>query len=793
MRPIRLFLSGYTAFTDEVEIDFTGTELFAFTGPTGAGKSSLVDAMVFALYGSVPRLDRKAVAPIVSVRRTEARVSFTFSVGVETYTAVRVVRRTKTGASTREARLERGDGAVLAGNERELTVEVERLLGLGFEQFTKCVVLPQNEFMRLLHEEPSKRQDLLISLLGLSLYERMARLARERERLAVQMGDVSRTLLDKVAFATPEALAETAQRIEGLVSLRAEVDAAKPVLEGFAARIEQVAAQGVRERAATDLLVTVVEPDGLAGRSSALRRAHGALAAAEGEVERLVANADAAESALLLLPARSSLEAAERAHAARAELMAQQGKGEALLTTLSPAVSRAAVALAEAQELAVQAGAHLERALWEHRAADLASSLVSGEPCPVCEQMVVDVPVTDRATAVDEARHRKREAEAALAAARRASEEAVRKEGEVRLKIESISERLTAQTPLLAQHPDAATVEETLGRVEAAEQAERGARSAASSAQRTVIASRRSLQALEADDLADQRCFDETRDRVAALGAPSASRNDLVADWKSLAAWSAEQVKARQAAAVDADRVATSLAADRERLLGQFMASSADIGVTVLGDDLRAGVGDALARANSEHARVGEAMVEAVGHRDDLARHAEQAEVARQVARLLRADNFEKWVLDEALAALVVGASGVLLELSDNAYSLGLDERSNFSVVDHRNADEVRSARTLSGGETFLASLALALALADQIGSLAAEGAPRLESIFLDEGFGTLDPDTLDTVAAAIEELSARGRMVGLVSHVGELAERVPVRFEVSRGLSGSTVKKVST
>jgi exonuclease SbcC len=140
---------------------------------------------------------------------------------------------------------------------------------------------------------------------------------------------------------------------------------------------------------------------------------------------------------------------------------------------------------------------------------------------------------------------------------------------------------------------------------------------------------------------------------------------------------------------------------------------------------------------------------------------------------------------------LVDGATELLRDLSGGAYSLGLDDNSAFLVVDHRNADEQRSARTLSGGETFLASLALALALADHVGSLASQGAARLESVFLDEGFGTLDPETLDTVAAAIEELGSRGRMVGLISHVPELAERVPVRFEVTKAVNSSTVRKV--
>jgi exonuclease SbcC len=134
----------------------------------------------------------------------------------------------------------------------------------------------------------------------------------------------------------------------------------------------------------------------------------------------------------------------------------------------------------------------------------------------------------------------------------------------------------------------------------------------------------------------------------------------------------------------------------------------------------------------------------------------------------------------------------MLAELSGGAYALSVDARSGgFGVVDHTNASQVRSARTLSGGETFLASLALALALADQVAGLASSGAARLESLFLDEGFGTLDPDTLDVVATALDELGARGRMVGVVTHVRELADRLPVRFEVRKVGGASVVERV--
>ena len=166
----------------------------------------------------------------------------------------------------------------------------------------------------------------------------------------------------------------------------------------------------------------------------------------------------------------------------------------------------------------------------------------------------------------------------------------------------------------------------------------------------------------------------------------------------------------------------------------------------------------------------------------------EQA-VYSQLGWLLRADGFERWLLEEAVAGLVERANQHLLVLSGGQYSFVADETS-FNVCDHHNADEVRGAKTLSGGETFLASLSLALALRDSQAEMAAEGGARLDSLFLDEGFGTLDPDALDVVTGAIEELSSHGRMVCVVTHIREVAERMPVCFEVSKGTTTSSVER---
>ncbi|MGH3682688.1 MAG: SbcC/MukB-like Walker B domain-containing protein, partial [Natronosporangium sp.] len=172
------------------------------------------------------------------------------------------------------------------------------------------------------------------------------------------------------------------------------------------------------------------------------------------------------------------------------------------------------------------------------------------------------------------------------------------------------------------------------------------------------------------------------------------------------------------------------------------------------------------------------------------AEHERAAQVARALAQHLRANNFEAWLLEEALDRLVEGASVILRDLSAGQYDLVHDGRELF-VVDHHDAGLRRPVRTLSGGEVFQASLALALALSQQLAGLSTASA-SLESIMLDEGFGTLDASTLDAVAATLENLAARGdRMVGVVTHVPALAERIPVRYETSKDARSARVERV--
>jgi exonuclease SbcC len=220
VRPRRLELHGFTAFRDPQQIDFTDLDLFVITGPTGAGKTSLLDAMALALYGQVPRMGKQGLGQLVSHGKAEARILLEFAVGGDWY---RVARRLpRSGAQ--QGRFERWSGekwvdAVERGGIKPVNDAIFDLVKLDFESFCKAIVLPQGEFARFLKGEPAERRRTLVALLGLGAYERMGMLARDRSKELRIKGEQTRTILaEQYADATPEALAEADRAANAAVS-----------------------------------------------------------------------------------------------------------------------------------------------------------------------------------------------------------------------------------------------------------------------------------------------------------------------------------------------------------------------------------------------------------------------------------------------------------------------------------------------------------------------------------------------------------------------------------------------
>src|SRR4051812_17307485 len=229
MRPVHVHIEGFGVFRAAVALDFVDVDYFAMVGPTGAGKSPIIDAICFALYGSIPRYgDERLVGRAVSVGGREAKVSLTFDVGGTRYHATRVAR---VGKGKADAILERdvpGGTEVLASGAREMKGAVERLLGLPFAHFTKCVVLPQGEFAKFLHDEPAKRRELLTRLLDLGVYQRIGERARITAKEAAKAVEFHEHQLEELAFATDAAREQAAARVEQLLELCRAVDDARP-------------------------------------------------------------------------------------------------------------------------------------------------------------------------------------------------------------------------------------------------------------------------------------------------------------------------------------------------------------------------------------------------------------------------------------------------------------------------------------------------------------------------------------------------------------------------------------
>lgn len=344
----------------------------------------------------------------------------------------------------------------------------------------------------------------------------------------------------------------------------------------------------------------------------------------------------------------------------------------------------------------------------------------------------------------------------------------------------------------LADQPAEADVLALIALAEDLSAKQAAAEDARRSAQETVDTTSTALADLQGREQSARQQFGKVRDGLVALGAPEPQARSLVDDWTDLCRWAADRADALLAE----HRQATETAADAQRALEKARTAALRVAQQHLPEPaeqpnlLAQQMLEAETRARTSYENAVQAVERAAAARQQVAELKETHEVHAMLGTLLKADGFERWIMDEVVAGLVDRASGRLFQLSNEQYSLEA-EGMEFKVRDHRNGDERRDAKTLSGGETFLASLALALALADSLADMAPEGTPPLESLFLDEGFGTLDPETLDVVAGAIEELGASGRMVGIVTHIRELAERMPVRLEVRKGPTSSTVERV--
>ncbi len=855
MRPLRIELKGFTSFRDPQTIDFDGLDLFAIAGPTGSGKSSILDAMTYALYGYVDRVG-KQVGQLVSQGQARMAVMLEFDMGTDRY---RVTRSTPAKGASRILLEGWEDGEWRQAGEgadkvREADNLIKRAVGLDYEAFTRSVLLPQGKFAEFLVGDAKDRRNILTELLGLELFERLARSAGEIKRVASADVDANERLLTiEYAGVTEEAVAETETVVEAAEAREASLAGAEAAVRALADRWAETArsvhelrtcAADARRAAAiaaesADSLEALTEQvleaeAGAKAATTAAETSAKAAAKARKALEKAEAEwGDTKRVASLRVRAEGLAGLREEVAEARAAVKAARASGPKLAKALDAAEQAVAVRVAEAEAAIVALGSAqeaLDQATHADLAAAVRSGLKVGDPCPVCGRPIQSLPrarggrALERATAAHaKARGSAESAEEALQRARADREKA---------------ERELEQTERDATVVDG-QLSRLLGEVETAQAELGGAFAGAKVPTDAVAVLDGRLERLEAFDRAcdgaDATLAQAKEDRVAAeleLGALSARAGEvrgrlgaldvggLLDRAGSLAGSELERPDLPSAPSADEGElpsVATTLAEGLGALADDLeeLASARAGGETALMAEARGVVGEGFEQPSSlseltevvseaRNAAAREAAT-AVHRSNELRAKLDNArELSRRVvdqrarasrfdalSKELRADRIIAFLQVEALQILAAAGSEHLATLSGGRYGLAFAE-DEFFVIDGWNGEERRSARTLSGGETFLASLGLALALSEQVRSLSLTPRAGMDSLFLDEGFGSLDPETLEVVVDAIEQLGSDGRMVGVITHVRELALRLPARIEVDASPRGSTIRVVS-
>ena len=810
MRPLRLTLDGFGSYRQPAEADFSDVDFFALVGPTGSGKSTLIDGLCFALYGTVPRWGKEnAIADALAPAANACRVSLIFEAAGKRYAAVRALTRDKRGrVHTKEARLELLDPAIDAGapiaelleasvqqlaeGPDEVTAQVEDILGLSYRHFTQSVLLPQGRFSEFLQAKATARQDLLVELLAFGVYEKVGQRARERGKLAAERMRSAQADRDELADATAESEAQAAARLDALATLASTVDASLTALRQLADQAEQAAqqARAVRDEAAALAAIrTPAEVPGLAKRITEAENLASERATELTHAEELAAQTEQDRDRL---PDKTQMELFRTGHQQHRQLAAQlkaQEKDLAARQAVEGASSAELRAAEAGYEQAQDAVAAAERA---HAAAALAGHLTVGDDCPVCLQRVATLPhhpapadlTAAKAAARAAAKERKRAADSHAVAARAAAAALSTRDG--------TRQQLDKLASVLADAPSEAEVASSLEAIAAADDALRQARKVVAARRAEATAAEKGRSSLAGEEQQAWARLRKLRDSVVALGAPAVEDTGLAEAWQTLSTWAAAQHKERTRRQPDLEAGASALRQQVDDEAARLLRLLAEHDITGVTDPARAttAVATHAARAENELKNVRRDRTKAARLDAEIRARREEEQIASMLGQMLQSNRFERWLCSEALDSLVAEASVTLMELSGGQYQLDRDDRNELFVIDYEDAGARRPVHTLSGGETFQASLALALALSRQVVGLSA-GMRDLNSMFLDEGFGTLDEDTLETVATTLERLAGDSdRMVGIITHVPALAERVPVRFIVSRTGATSALRK---
>lgn len=919
MRPIKLTIAGFGPYagTQELDFDLLGDSgLYLITGDTGAGKTTIFDAITYALFGAASGESREVSMLRSKYARPEQPtfVELTFAYDGKAYTVKRNpdYERAKTrGSGTTkqiaDAQLIYPDGRVVS-KLREVDKAISGIIGLNREQFSQVAMISQGDFRKLLQADTRERQKIFRDIFGTGLFvelqERLKSKAAEVQGELRQGALSIRQYMDGIACREDSLYAMGAQKARrGELPMAEVMELLAALVEEDSCRQNELEAQLAGMDQQMEVIVAALT------RATAYQTAKKALQEAETEEKDAVIRLESAAAALksaqettdrqeqlgrqiagveLQLPAYDELqnmtaqiakkekeqktelvshaaaqkdiealteqiaemkeerrdlesigEEKERISARKKTMEEQRDKLRTLYGGLDQLEKQRETLLKKQKEysLAGETSARLRqiydaqnKAFLDEQAGIIAAALTDGMPCPVCGSTEHPHPalLSQRAPTEADVKAAKQEYERAQALTEKASSAASTQRGivdtaEASLRREVEQElgdvQLDAAQDVIRQKGVqlSAQIKELDGLL--AEIVTKEARrnrldeliprreTMLADAQKRMSQSSEKLVALAASVLELNRQIEAARAKLTHAD-KAAAQQELFALRQTLAALKSALKLAEDKYSAGKEALAGIRASivQLRRQLEDEPQEDAD-GLEKAKDELTLEREQTLRRQKDVHARM-------------TANIAAQRSIADKAKRMAELESRYAWMkaLAETANGNLTGKDKIMLETYiQTTYFDRILERANLrlrkmsggqydlrrrrsagnrmsqsglelDIVDHINTTE-RSVNTLSGGESFMASLALALGLSDEVQM---STGIRLNTLFVDEGFGSLDSEALSKAYATLAGLTEGNRLVGIISHVVELKERIDKQILVTKNKSGASEAVIS-
>ena len=914
MRPLKLTISAFGPYAGKMELDFENlgsSGLYLITGDTGAGKTTIFDAISFALFGEASGGNREPgmLRSKYADDKTPTEVELTFLYAGKEYTVTRnpeYMRPKGRGEGmtkqAADARLVYPDGHVVT-KLKDVNIAIKEILGLDRDQFGQVAMIAQGDFLKLLLADTRERQKIFRNIFHTNLYvELQERLSKQANAVKYQWEDVRKSIrqyveailcqensayADQVQQAKAEtlpveevltllenileedqhfqkdleqslqnteteleevvalmSLGENYQKIKNqLVKQEAEEESAKALLQQRQAELED---QQEKSPLMEQLTKEITAMELTLSEYDRLEQLQKNLAVSQRQKTQAVLDTDAAiteraalsEEIAALKEERKNLENVdaekEKLLRRKQEQLQQMEKLQELISAIHKFRTQQEtwkthqqlyLTASEKSDVLMREYDARNRAFLDEQAGIMAARLEENTPCPVCGSLHHPRPaaMAESAPTEEEVKKARKAYEKAAKDTEKASAAAAREKGKVTTQEESLLKKMEKllnlqdiQTAEIAAQNQVSERLVSIGEMEAQiKQIE------ASQNRRDILDSR--IPQKETMLTAAEEKLTAAREASATASAAirslteqlSSLREKLIFETKSAAVSKKNSLELEQNMLQNAlQKALENQAAAKDKLTA---VSASVIQLKKQLEDTTAIDMDALSQKKAAlTAQKAECLKEQKAIHNRLTTNRSCGKSIRKKSTELAAlEEKQKWMraLSDTANGSVKGKERIMLEtyiqttyfdrivaranvrlmkMTGGQYDLKRRKTAEnmrsqsgleLDVIDHYNGTE-RSVKTLSGGESFQASLALALGLSDEVQM---STGIQLDTLFVDEGFGSLDPESLNQAYHTLAGLTEGNRLVGIISHVAELKERIDKQIVVTKEKCGGS------